>query len=130
MDDDINLRKRTDLDTYSWNKLSKHIENERKLKILELQNLIFPGEVDTLLSRLNRCPNIEILTLKNVSSIQERTVMSLSCDTDNDDDVRPYTKINLTKLSLEKLILKQSPIDVLFNPATKGKSIKNNIRTA
>ncbi|KAL3869643.1 hypothetical protein ACJMK2_042308 [Sinanodonta woodiana] len=128
MDDDINVRKRTDVDSYSWNKLSKHIENYTKLKILELQNLILPGEVETLLSRLNRYQNLEILTLTNVSSTsQERPSLSPSCYTDKDDDVRPYTKVNLTELSLEKLKLKQSPFDVLFNPATNGKPIENNI---
>ncbi|KAL3869584.1 hypothetical protein ACJMK2_042252 [Sinanodonta woodiana] len=127
-DDDINVRKRTDVDSYSWNKLSKHIENYTKLKILELQNMILPGEIDTLLSRLNRYQNLEILTLTNVTSTsQERPSLSPSCDTDNDDDVRPYTKINLTQLSLEKLKLKQSPMDILFNPATNGKPIENNI---
>ncbi|KAL3869642.1 hypothetical protein ACJMK2_042307 [Sinanodonta woodiana] len=126
--DDINVQKRTDLDSYSWNKLSKHIENYGKLKILELQNLILPGVVDTLLSRLNRYQNLEILQLKNVSSImQELPSLSPSCDSYNDDDVKPYTKVNLTQLSLEKLNLKQSPIDFLFNPATHVTPIKHNI---
>ncbi|KAL3869640.1 hypothetical protein ACJMK2_042305, partial [Sinanodonta woodiana] len=127
-DEGMKLQKKPHLEAYSWNKLSKHIETYRKLKILELQNLILPGEVDILLSRLNRYQNLEILTLTNVSSIiQKQPSLSPSCDTDNDDDVIQYTKVNLTQLSLDKIKLKQSPINFMFNSATKGKPNGNNI---
>ncbi|KAL3869588.1 hypothetical protein ACJMK2_042256 [Sinanodonta woodiana] len=123
-DDDINCENKPDLDTYSWNKLSKHIENNKKLKLLELTNLILPGVVGTLLSRLNRYQNLENLKLKNVSNITQETNSS---DTENADADRPYSKVNLTNMYLERLKLLESPLDFLFDVAIKGKPIEHNI---
>ncbi|KAL3869634.1 hypothetical protein ACJMK2_042299 [Sinanodonta woodiana] len=124
-DDDINW---PDLDIYSWKKLSNHIENNTKLKSLEFTNLILPGMVDTLLSRLYRYQNLENLKLKNVSSITQATPpLCHSSDTDNYDADTPYTKINLKHVFLERLKLLESPVNFLFDAALIGKPIKHNI---
>ncbi|KAL3869636.1 hypothetical protein ACJMK2_042301 [Sinanodonta woodiana] len=123
-DDDMNCENKPDLDTYSWNKLSKHIENNKKLKFLELTNLVLPGVVDTLLSRLNRYQNLKNLKLKNVSNITQETHSS---DTENADADKPYLKVKLTHIYLERLKLQDSPLDFLFDVATKGEPIEHNI---
>ncbi|KAL3869587.1 hypothetical protein ACJMK2_042255 [Sinanodonta woodiana] len=128
-DDDIVLQNKSGGDNYSWNKLSKQIENNQKLKILELNNLMLPGVVDTLISRLNRYQNLETLKLKNASSIiQDQPPLYHAYDINKDDDFKPHTTIKLTQLSLERLQLQQSPINFLFHTERNEEPINNSIK--
>ncbi|KAL3869631.1 hypothetical protein ACJMK2_042296 [Sinanodonta woodiana] len=107
--------------SYTWNKLSNGLEKNNKLKSLKLHNLILVGEVDTLLSHLNRYQNIQSVNLGNARNIiqQHSSELHLHPTKRKRNEYNTKCKIELTHLELEQLYIIHSPINFIFDTTKK-----------